>query len=275
MLRGVIVDIDGVLEFQGQVYPGAVETVQILRRRGFTLRFLTNSTLHSRQSRAASLLAAGFSLCAEEVITASYAAACYLQQRNPRSCWVLLEGEGLQEFSGFCQDREDPEYLVVGDNRSRFDFEHLNHALRLLLEGAKLVAMHADLVDSGSGAAELNVGAWVRLLEAASGVPAVYVGKPNPFVFELALAGMGLERDQVLMVGDRVQSDIRGAQRAGIRSALVKTGEYRVGDLEAEIQPDFVLDSIAELVDLLTTNYELDGRWRPAGNVWGEELCTP
>jgi HAD superfamily hydrolase (TIGR01458 family) len=259
MRRGVIFDIDGVLEFQGKVYPGAVETVETLRRRGFTLRFLTNSTLHSRQSRTARLLAAGFSLSAEEVITASYATARYLQQRNPRSCWVMLEGEGLQEFSAFCQDREDPEYLVVGDNRSQFDFEHLTHALRLLLEGAKLVGMHADLVDSSRGAPELNVGSWVRLLEAASGVQAVYVGKPNPFALELALTDMGLDGEQVVMVGDRVQSDIKGARTLGIRSVLVKTGEFRVGDLDAGIEPDFILDSIAELVGLLTKNSELDG----------------
>lgn len=266
MLSGVLFDIDGVLEFQGQVYPGAVETVQTLRRLGFALRFLTNSTLHSRRSRAASLQAAGFSLSADEVITASYATARYLQEQNPRSCWVMLEGEGLVEFSAFRQDREHPEYLVVGDNRSQFDFDHLNHALRLLLapRGARLVGMHADLVDTGTGAPELNVGAWVSLLEVASGVQAVYVGKPHPFAFELALADMGLDRDQVVMVGDRIQSDIKGARTLGIRSVLVKTGEFRVGDLEAGIEPDFVLDSIAELVDLLATDRELGGRWRRA-----------
>jgi HAD superfamily hydrolase (TIGR01458 family) len=256
MLRGIIFDVDGVLDFQGEVYPGAIETIETLRRLGFVLRFLTNSTLHTRQSRAAKLQAVGFHVSAEEIITASYATACYLQERNPRSCWVMLEGEGLEEFSAFRQDAENPEYVVVGDNRSRFDFDHLNHALRLLLRGSKLVGMNPDLVDNSMGAPELNVGSWVRLLEAASGVQAVYVGKPQPFVFELALAGMGLNKKQVVMVGDRVQSDIQGTQALGIRSVLVKTGEFRARDLEAGIEPDFVLDSIADLVELLTTNTE-------------------
>jgi HAD superfamily hydrolase (TIGR01458 family) len=254
MFRGILFDIDGVLDFQGEVYPGAIETVETLRHLGFVLRFLTNSTLHSRQSRAAKLQTEGFNVSDREVITASYATACYLQERNPRSCWVMLEGEGLEEFSAFRQDAENPEYVVVGDNRSRFDFDHLNRALRLLLRGSKLVGMNPDLVDNSAGAPELNVGSWVRLLETASGVQAVYVGKPQPFVFELALADMGLNKKQVVMVGDRVQSDIKGAQALGIRSVLVKTGELRAKDLEAGIEPDFVLDSIAGLVGLLTTD---------------------
>jgi ribonucleotide monophosphatase NagD (HAD superfamily) len=110
MLRGIILDIDGVLDFQGQVYPGVIDGVETLRHLGFVLRFLTNSTLHSRHSRAAKLQAAGFHVLAEEIITASYTTARYLQQHKPRSCWIMLEGEGLAEFSAFRQDTENPEY---------------------------------------------------------------------------------------------------------------------------------------------------------------------
>jgi len=271
MPRGIIFDIDGVLDFQGKVYPGAIDTVATLRRLGFVLRFLTNSTLHSRQSRAAKLLEEGFQVSVEEIITASYAAACYLQQLRPKSCWVMLEGEGLNEFSAFHQDTDNPEYIVVGDNRSKFDFEHLNQALRLLLAGAKLVGMNPDLIDNSIGAPEINVGSWVRLLEMASGVQAVYIGKPHLFIFELALANMGLRRDQVLMVGDRVHSDIKGARTCGLVSVLVKTGEYRDGDLDSGIEPDFVLDSIADLAQLLSicsgfAVSRLLGRPRMSGN---------
>jgi HAD superfamily hydrolase (TIGR01458 family) len=262
MDRGIILDVDGVLDFQGKVYPGAVDTVATLRRLGFVLRFLTNSTLHSRASRAAKLVAEGFDVSAEEVVTASYVAARYLRQQDPKSCWVMLAGEGLDEFSAFHHDMENPEYIVVGDYRDRFDFEHLNCALRLLLKGAKLVGMSSDLVDRSTGAPELNVGSWVRLLERASGVQAVYVGKPRPIAFELTLTDMGLTRDQVVMVGDRVPSDISGAQAFGIRSVLVKTGEFLVGDLDAGIEPDFVLDSIADLVGLLTANRVFAGSRR-------------
>jgi len=254
-VRGVIVDIDGVLTFQGQVYPGAVETVDWLRRQGMTLRFLTNSTLKSRQSAAEKLRQRGFSIQDDEVLTASYAAACYLRARQPRSAWVMVEGEGLKEFQEFILDEQNPEYIVVGDNRSRFDFDTLNKALRLLRKGAKLIGMTAEQLDTSMGDLELNVGSWVRMLELASGVPAVYIGKPFRYAFELALQGAGLTCDQVVMVGDRVSTDIRGANDLGMRSVLVKTGEFDPAELEnVTARPDYVIDAIADLPGLKIFN---------------------
>jgi len=259
MLRGIVLDVDGVLDYQGEACPGAIDAVARLRRQGLALRFLTNSTLHSRASRAARLVAEGFDVSPEEVITASYATARYLEQQRATSCWVMVEGEGLDELSAFRHDEENPEYVVVGDYRDRFTFHHLNRALRLLLNGAKLVGMSPELLDRSTGTPELNVGSWVRMLETAARVRAVYVGKPQPYGFRLALADMRLSKDQVVMVGDRVDSDIKGARRLGIRSVLVKSGEYRVGDLERGVEPDFVIDSLGELVNLLMTTARFSG----------------
>jgi HAD superfamily hydrolase (TIGR01458 family) len=246
-LRGVIFDIDGVLEFRGQVYPGAIEAVAHLRERGVIVRFLTNSTLKSRASGAEKLRRRGFAVTEDEVITASYATARYLHALQPRSCWIMLDGDGLREFDGLPQDETDPEYVVVGDYRSRFDFDHLNKALRLLLSGAKLVGMQSELLDLSAGEAELNVGSWAGMLERAAGVQATYVGKPNHYVFRLALEGMDLETHQVLMVGDKTSTDIRGANDFGIRSALVRTGEFDGQESDSSARPDFVLDSIRDV----------------------------
>ena len=99
--RGVVFDVDGVLEFRGRVYPGAVETVDWLRDNGIVLRFLTNSTLKSRESCARGLREKGFAVSYDQVITASYATAMYLRDLRPRSCWIMVEGDGLDEFEGF------------------------------------------------------------------------------------------------------------------------------------------------------------------------------
>lgn len=249
-VKGVIFDVDGVLKFRGQVYPDAVRTVKSLREKGLVLCFLTNSTLNSRASLAGKLNASGFEVTSEEIITASYATAVYLKSLNPRSCWVMVEREGGEEFKEFTQDEQNPEYIVVGDNRSRFDFDHLNHALRLLVRGARLIGMQAELLDNSMGELELNVGSWVGLLERASGVPATYIGKPNSFAFELAIQTLHLPKSQVIMVGDRVETDIRGARDYGIRSVLVQTGEFDSGQLEGTVMPDFILNSIKDLLDL-------------------------
>ena len=250
--KGVIFDIDGVLEFQGTVYLGAIDTIYGLRKQGKMLRFLTNSTLKSRVSCAEKLRRKGFQISSDEVITASYATAQYLQALHPRSCWVMAEREGIHEFQEFRHDTEEPEYIVIGDNRSRFDFDHLNHALRLLLKGAKLIGMQGELLDNSMGAPELNVGSWVSMLARASGVVATYIGKPNSYVFELALSTMNLQKHEVVIVGDRLSTDVLGAREFGISSILVKTGEFNEEDLKSDIQPDMICNSIRDVLEILT-----------------------
>ena len=250
-VRGAIFDIDGVLEYQGKVYPGAIETVQTLRQRSVQLRFLTNSTLKSHVSAAEKLRRKGFDIGEEEVFTASYATALYLRILKPRSIWLMLEREGRDEFAGFTQDSENPEYVVVGDYRDNFNFANLNKALRLLLKGAKLVGMSPEELDSSLGEAELNVGSWVKMLERASGVQAVYIGKPSRYAFEITLASMGLEPEAVVMVGDRVSSDVVGARNAGIRSILIRSGEFQPQHLEGSVQPDYMVDAIQDILPVL------------------------
>jgi HAD superfamily hydrolase (TIGR01458 family) len=248
--RAVIFDISGVLEFQGTVYPGAIELLDTLRAKGVYIRILTNSTLKSRKSWATKLIQMGFTVYEQEVITAASATAQYLRQLKPRSCWVMLKGEGLKEFKDFHHDLENPEYIVVGDYRDEFNFHNMNRALKLLLQGSKLIVMIPELVDSSMGAVELTVGAYGKILEMASKVEATYIGKPNKFIFEMALNTMDVPRDKVLMVGDRVTSDIAGARRVEIKSVLVKTGEFKESDLAGNVQPDFMVNSILEILQL-------------------------
>jgi ribonucleotide monophosphatase NagD (HAD superfamily) len=93
--KAILFDIDGVLEFQGRAYPGAPELLDLLRRKGIMIRILTNSTLKSRKHCTDKLTQLGFHIRREEVITASYATAKYLKSRNPKSCWVMLNGKGI------------------------------------------------------------------------------------------------------------------------------------------------------------------------------------
>ncbi len=193
-IKGMIFDIDGVLTFQGLVIPGAIEAISSFRSIGFMLRFLTNSTLKSRRSCTERLVQQGFDVYENEVLTASYLTAVFLRNINPRSILLMLEREGVEEFVDFIHDPYNPEYIVVGDNRTNFDFDHLNHAVRVLRKGAKLIGMTSELLDTSMGELELNVGAWVRLLELASSVKATYIGKPNPFAFDCAFQSMNLKK---------------------------------------------------------------------------------
>jgi HAD superfamily hydrolase (TIGR01458 family) len=249
--EAVIFDVDGVLEFQGVVYPGAVELLDHLRKRDITIRIITDSTLKSRKTCAEKLRAGGFRIDPKEIITASYATAQYLKTLNPRSCWVMLKGQGLEEFSGLHLDDHDPEYIVLGDLREDFNFHNMNKALKLLLQGSKLVVMITEMVDTGMGDVELTVGAYGKMLEEAAHVRATYIGKPNRTIFDIALKTLDIKKSKILMVGDRIQSDILGAKNVGIRSALVKTGEFKDSDLDGDVTPDYLCESIEDLRSIL------------------------
>lgn len=244
---GVMFDIDGVLEFQGQAYPGAVELLEFLRNKGVVIRVISNSTLKSRQVCTEKLNRHGFGVTEAEVITASWATARYLKTLTPKSCWVMLKGKGLDEFKEFNMDDESPEYIVLGDFREEFKFENMNKALKLLLQGTKLIVMIPEKVDHSLGGVELTVGAYGRMLEDAARIKATYIGKPSTYMFDIAIDSMGIDRTEVLMVGDRVSTDIIGARQAGMPSVLVKTGEFKPDDLEGDIQPDFIVETVGDI----------------------------
>ncbi len=245
--KAILFDIDGVLEFQGRAYPGAPELLDFLRRKGIMIRILSNSTLKSRKHCTDKLTQRGFHVRQEEVITASYATAKYLKTLNPKSCWVMLNGKGIEEFEGLHSDPDSPEYIVVGDYREGFNFENMNKALKLLLAGSKLIVMIPEKVDHSLGRVELTVGAYGKMLEDAAGIKATWIGKPNKYIFEVTLDTLEVDRKNVLMVGDRVATDIIGARAAGIKSVLVKTGEFKECDLDGDVQPDYIVDSVREI----------------------------
>jgi HAD superfamily hydrolase (TIGR01458 family) len=245
--KAVLFDIDGVLEFQGRVYPGAPELLDYLRRKGIIIRILTNSTLKSRTHCVEKLTQRGFHVRQEEVVTASYATAKYLKSLNPKSCWVMLNGKGIEEFEGLHFDPDSPDYIVVGDYREGFNFKNMNKALKLLLTGSKLIVMIPEKVDHSMGSVELTVGAYGKMLEDAAGIEATWIGKPNKYIFEITLNTLEIDRKNVLLVGDRMATDIIGARAAGIKSVLVKTGEFKESDLHGDVQPDYVLDTVKEI----------------------------
>ena len=160
------------------------------------------------------------------------------------------EGRRLEEFNGFNQDIEDPEYIVMGDFREGFNFQNMNKALKLLQNGSKFIVMISEIVDNSMGETELTIGAYGRMLEEAAHVKATYIGKPNRYVFEMALKTMDIEKGKVLMVGDKITTDIVGAKKASIRSALVKKGEFKESDLDFDIKPDYIFDSIEDIKKL-------------------------
>jgi HAD superfamily hydrolase (TIGR01458 family) len=154
----------------------------------------------------------------------------------------------------------DADVVIVGGADEAFTFENINHAFRMVMAGAPLVAMHRNLSWMEADGISLDAGAYLLGMEAASGVQATVVGKPAPDFFRAGLDLLGLPAERVLMVGDDVEHDVLAGQALGMTGALVRTGKFRPDALvRASGSPDHVVDSVAEVPDLLDGSEATEG----------------
>jgi len=251
-IKGLLIDLDGVLYTEDRLIAGAIETLARLRSARLPFRFLTNTTIRSRQALADKLHGFGIEARVEEIFSTCVVAARWLAEQGTTRLHVLLPEEPRVDFSGFKITDSTPEVVLVGDLGEGFTYARLNKAFRLLKQGARLVALQKNRFWQTADGLAMDVGAFVAALEYAAETAAVVIGKPNRAYFEMALADMKLQPEEVAMVGDDLFTDIRGGQAAGLTTVLCQTGKFRPDDLEkSDIQPDHVIDSIAELPRLL------------------------
>jgi len=222
-----------------------------LRETGVSVRFVTNTTKESKETLLRRLTGIGFDIKAEEVFTSLTAARRLVDQRKLRPM-LLLQQDALEDFKGV--DVNDPNAVVVGLAPDCFNYELLNKAFRLLLEGCPLIAIHkVRYYKRGDGLA-LGPGPFVTALEFASDVKAEVVGKPQPSFFQQALKEIGCDPQSAVMIGDDARDDIGGAEATGIKGFLVQTGKYRDGDEHRlERAPFAVCKDFSAAVDQILT----------------------
>ncbi|MER7954637.1 TIGR01458 family HAD-type hydrolase [Streptomyces sp. NPDC096030] len=259
-IEAVLIDIDGVLTVSWKPLPGAVAAMERLRESGVPLALVTNTTSRSRASLAAALAGEGFPVTADDILTAPAATAAHLREHHPGArCLLINTGDVRHDLAGLTLvgEGEPPDVVVLGGAGEEFDYATLNRAFRHVRDGARLVAMHRNLYWRTADGLDLDTGAFLVGLERAAGVEAVITGKPSRAFFEAALAHLGAEAADTLMVGDDIESDVLAAQRCGITGALVKTGKYLPETHRAASgAPDHVLDSFADVPALLRTSDE-------------------
>jgi phospholysine phosphohistidine inorganic pyrophosphate phosphatase len=215
---------------------GAAEAVAKLKSAGVQYRFVTNESRGNREALIARLQDAGLEDVKEENVFAPAPYALSLIQERQLRPYMLTKPSLLKEFPGI--ETAYPNAVVVADAEDAFTHSSLTKAFRILMEDEKnaFLALGQNRYTREPEGLSLDVGSYVAALEYATGRKAEIVGKPSPGFFNSAAQAMGVTHDECVMVGDDVMVDVHGAQNAGIRAMLVRTGKYMSGD-EEQISP--------------------------------------
>ena len=261
-LRGLLIDLDGCVFTGHAAIPGSAEFIDEARRRGWKFQLVTNNSTASPRVVAERLREMNIHVEPDEVLTSAQAAVAYVRAHAGAGARVRIVGEaGLRQAAveqGFVivEDGEaGPDWVIAGLDRA-FSYDTLTRATRDILAGARFVATNADVllpVETARGQVIPGAGSIVAAIKTATSVEPVVLGKPAAGLFEVGLERLGgLKPSEAAMVGDRLDTDIEGARRAGLRAILVLSGvTSRLQAEAAQLAPDAVLPDLASVAGLL------------------------
>lgn len=247
MFKAFIFDLDGTL-FRGQkVIDGAPEALEEIRANGIKTFYMTNSATKSRSELVEKLNKMGFDVKMNEIYCSAYLAARYLAKNHKgKKIYVIGENGLLKELENHqIKSQDDGQVVIVGLDR-KLNYEKLAKAHINLDNGAVFLATNNDATYPVEKGSMPGCGAIVAALECSSGKKAYILGKPNTYFMELIEQEQKLMKKDILMVGDRLDTDILFAKNCEVKSALVLSGNAKRSDVSA-IKPDYIFDSVVEL----------------------------
>ncbi|RLG02812.1 MAG: HAD family hydrolase [Thaumarchaeota archaeon] len=257
---GLILDLDGCVYVDGEPTEGAIEALKKLRGIGVRILYVTNNPEVTSEDSASRLRAMGIECSPEEFLTVGEAVARYIASVSGPSKLLILTGRGVEEYCRQMGHRVlsldewmEAEYLVVGFDR-KISYRRLTSGLRALLSGAKFIGTNPDAIHPGREGPEPGSGAFIAPFEYMTGMKPLIIGKPSRVIMELALRKLGMRADEVLVVGDRIDTDVKAGKAIGADTAITLTGITREEDL-AEIprglRPTYVFRNLRDLVEKL------------------------
>jgi HAD superfamily hydrolase (TIGR01458 family) len=227
-LRGVVLDMEGVLHIDWKPLPGAARAVAALREQGLELAILTNTTGKTPHDMAKRLAGMGMAFDPDRIVTAAWATAEHLRKAHPGArVHALVEGGASDDLAGLdlVDDPAVADVIVLGGPDGSWTYARLNAVFRALREGAELVAMQRNRWWTTAAGPALDAGMFVAGLEYAAQVEATVIGKPSREIYRTACATLGAEPAAAMMVGDDLESDLPPARAIGMRTCLVRTGK--------------------------------------------------
>jgi NagD protein len=248
--RGFVCDMDGVIYHGARLLEGSKKFVDWLKTQGKRYLFLTNSSARSPRELHQRLSQMGIGVGEEHFITSAMATAHFIAAQCPGGRVYAIGDSGLYQAlyeAELSIDENRPDYVVVGETRS-YNYEKIEIAIQLVLGGAKLIGTNPDLTGPTEKGIAPACRALIAPIEMATGRRAYFIGKPNPLIMRHALQLLGCQREETVIIGDRMDTDIVAGIESGIDTALVLSGITRESDLQQyAYKPHHILADVSEI----------------------------
>lgn len=258
--KGFIIDMDGVIYHGPRLLPGARDFVNWLKQHQKKFLFLTNSSERSPRELRDKLARLGIDVTPDHFYTSALSTAAFLASQKPNGTAYIIGEPGLAAALydvGYAMNDTNPDYVVVGETRN-FNYEKIEHAVHLVLKGARLIGTNCDVKDRMNESFVPACGSLIKPVELASGREPYYCGKPNPLIMRAAIKKLGVQREQAVIIGDRMDTDILAGVGSEINTVLLLSGVTSPDDLKLYgYRPDLIMPTIGHLLqsDMFTAGY--------------------
>lgn len=246
-----ICDMDGVVYHGDRLLPGAREFVEWLKREGKRFLFLTNSSERSPKELQQKLARMGLEVPEANFYTSALATGIFLRNQHPEASAFVIGEAGLINAlydAGITMNNVNPDFVVVGESHS-YTYDTLVKAVNLVLGGARLIGTNPDLTGPVEDAIIPATGSLISPIELATENKAYFVGKPNPLMMRNALKILGCRREDTVIIGDRMDTDVVAGIESEIETVLVLSGVTDRGQIQRyAYRPHLVLDGLGDIV---------------------------
>lgn len=253
-IEAVLTDMDGVLVHEDRALPGAANFIRGLHERAIPYLVLTNNSIYTARDLSARLRRSGIEVPEDRIWTSALATAGFLDLQRPGGTAHVVGEAGLTTAlheAGYVMVDDDPDYVVLGETRT-YSFEAITRAIQHITKGARFIATNPDPTGPSPAGPLPATGSVAALITKATGQDPYFVGKPNPLMMRSALNAIDAHSETTVMIGDRMDTDIKAGLEAGMRSVLVMTGSMSAHEVSTyPYTATRVLDSIED-VDLDT-----------------------
>jgi NagD protein len=249
--KGFICDMDGVIYHGNRLLPGVKDFVEWLKSEKKNFVFLTNASERTPKELQEKLKRLGIEVDHCHFYTSALATASFLAGQRPKGSAYIIGEAGLINALynvGYTMNNVNPDYVVVGESKS-YSFDRIEHAVNLVLKGAKLIGTNPDITGPIENGITPATKALIAPIEMATGRNAYFIGKPNPLMMRIALKNIGMSPQETIIIGDRMDTDIVAGIESEIDTALVLSGITDLKTMKTfAYHPRFILNGVIDLV---------------------------